>query len=422
MTSIGLGAKGRHRTRKKLTTWGAAAAVIAGMSVGFMASPASAAVQGGTCNAFTGASALTAAYTDSSVTVPACGPQPMYHNNTGPKVYPYPGGRYTLGYQCVEFSERYLYYKFHVTAKASANGEQVVDNYYSWYPSIFTKYSNGAVGHAPAKGDVLSFSNYSNFNGGSKGNGGHTAVVQSVSSSLASTGTGTITIVEENGGKYATNGSQVLTVSGWKVLYSPHPYVKWLHYKGSTPTPPVTTPVSSAPGVYHAGKQVSIVSQATTGVSGHSGPTNQNTKVGPNYAKNAPIWIVCYVTGQQIQGPYGTEAIWDLSDNGWYYSDAWVWTGTNGAAVPACSLKTVSTVSQATTGVNGHTGPGNQYPVAPNSNKAKGASFQIACYVDGQAINGPYGTEAIWDLAVGGWYYSDAWLWTGTNGAAVRHC
>ena len=28
----------------------------------------------------------------------------------------------------------------------------------------------------------------------------------------------------------------------------------------------------------------------------------------------------------------------------------------------------------------------------------------------------------VWDLAVGGYWYSDAWLYTGINGAAVRHC
>ena len=39
--------------------------------------------------------------------------------------------------------------------------------------------------------------------------------------------------------------------------------------------------------------------------------------------------MVCYVKGQSITGPYDTTTIWDLSDDGYY-------TGTNGAAVPAC--------------------------------------------------------------------------------------
>ena len=175
-----------------------------------------------------------------------------------------------------------------------------------------------------------------------------------------------------------------------------------------------------SPAPYHAGKQVSIVSQATGGVTGHAGPGNQY-QVGPtNYAKSSPIWIVCNVNGQSIAGPYGTEATWDLSDDGWYYSDAWLYTGTNGPAVPPCSLKTVTIASQATGGVTGHTGPGNQYAAGPNH--AKSTPIQIACYVTGQSITGPYDTTTIWDLAVGGYCYSDAWLYTGTNGAAVPHC
>jgi hypothetical protein len=180
----------------------------------------------------------------------------------------------------------------------------------------------------------------------------------------------------------------------------------------------VGTQPSAAP--YHAGKQVSIVSQATGGVTGHAGPGNQYQVGHTNYAKSSPIWIVCYVNGQSITGPYGTEAIWDLSDDGWYYSDAWLYTGTNGPAVPPCSLKTVTIASQATGGVTGHTGPGNQYAAGPNL--AKSTSIQIACYVTGQSITGPYDTTTIWDLAVGGYWYTDAWLYTGTNGAAVPHC
>jgi hypothetical protein len=48
------------------------------------------------------------------------------------------------------------------------------------------------------------------------------------------------------------------------------------------------------------------------------------------------------VNGQSITGPYDTTTIWDLSDDGYYYTDAWLYTGTNGAAVPQCALKTVT--------------------------------------------------------------------------------
>ena len=32
----------------------------------------------------------------------------------------------------------------------------------------------------------------------------------------------------------------------------------------------------------------------------------------------------------------GTTTVWDLSDDGYYYTDAWLYTGTNGTAVPHC--------------------------------------------------------------------------------------
>ena len=156
---------------------------------------------------------------------------------------PYPGGRTIAGYQCVEFSERYLYYKFGVKTLGATNGDQVVDHYAAWYPSLFRAVANGTVGQAPVEGDVLSFSDVNSFNGSS---GGHTAVVQS--SSVNSSGNGSITIIEENGGKNAANGSQVLTVSGWKVQYSAHPYVKWLHFIGKTvslPAQPTNPKVKS---------------------------------------------------------------------------------------------------------------------------------------------------------------------------------
>jgi hypothetical protein len=420
MKLIGFSARGKHRIRKKLTTWGVAAVAIGCLSVGAVgavasSAPASATVQGGTCNAFAGAKPLGAAYTDSSVTVPACGPQP-YLTGVLTTVRVYPGGPTTKGYQCAEFSQRYLYYKYGVKLESSTNGDQMVDHYASWYPSLFTKYSNGTVGHAPVKGDVLSFSDVSTFNGAS---GGHTAVVQS--SSVNSDGSGSITIVEENGGKNGATGSQVLTVSGWKVQYSPHPYVKWLHYKGSTATQPA--PPASTPPAYHAGRQVKIAANATTGVSGHTGPGNtyaSNKATGANQ----PLWIVCYVTGQSITNSYYEDktTIWDLSDNGYYYSDAWVVTGSSAAVVPACRLKSVTVDKYATGGLSGHTGPGNNYTAGPLH--GVNTPMTIACYVTGQSItNSHYNdTTTIWDLAVGGYYYSDAWLYTGTNGAAVPHC
>ena len=82
---------------------------------------AAAARPGGACNAvagayqFPGADGVTpAAWTGDGLTVPACGPIPNDGGPTTP-VAPYPGALKTPGYQCVEFSERYLFYRYGVT-------------------------------------------------------------------------------------------------------------------------------------------------------------------------------------------------------------------------------------------------------------------------------------------------------------------
>jgi len=204
-------------------------------------------------------------------------------------------------------------------------------------------------------------------------------------------------------GKYWTNGAyDTRTVASGAF--------KYIHVKDKSP---------AQPGPYHAGRQVTIDKHATGGVSGHKGPGNSYA-TGPTHPANSAIWIVCYVNGQSIKGPYDTTTIWDLSDDGYYYTDAWLYTGTNGPAVPRCALKTVTVDKHATGGVSGHKGPGNSYAAGPTH--AMNTPITIACYVNGQSIKGPYDTTTIWDLANDGYYYTDAWLYTGTNGPAVPHC
>jgi hypothetical protein len=199
------------------------------------------------------------------------------------------------------------------------------------------------------------------------------------------------------------------------------------YFYGSTAktasAPPPPPPPPPAPGPYHTGKQVSVDKYATGGDSGHTGPGN-NYLAGPLHQANSALWIVCYVNGQSITNSHynDTTPIWDLATDGYYYSDAWLFTGTNGAAVPPCHLKTVSVDKYATGGDSGHTGPGNNYSAGPLH--AANTPITIACYVNGQSItNSHYNdTTPIWDLATDGYYYSDAWLFTGTNGAAVPPC
>lgn len=198
---------------------------------------AAAVKQGGLCDAFAGATPLGGQYSDASVTVPACGPRP-YNGGPQTRVYPYKGApRFTDGYQCVEFSERFIYYKFGLGApNISTNGDQIVGHYAAAYPGKFVV-EDASQTTAPAQGDVLSFSDVSTF---ASSSGGHTAVVQA--SNVDGSGNGSITIIEENS---SPGGSRTLQVRGWQIKSS-EPYVKWLHYKSAPLPPPGPGPTARA--------------------------------------------------------------------------------------------------------------------------------------------------------------------------------
>lgn len=194
---------------------------------------------------------------------------------------------------------------------------------------------------------------------------------------------------------------------------------RWSAYTyGATKASP-PPPAQSAPPAYHAGFKASIDRHATGGVSGHTGPSN-TYRAGPTRAKDASIWIVCYVSGQSITGPYGTTTMWDLSDDGYYYTDAWIYTGSNSPVVPRCARRAATVDKHATGGVSGHTGPGNAYKAGPT--RPTGTTVTLMCYVSGQSITGPYGASKMWDLATDGYYYTDAWIYTGSNSAVVPRC
>lgn len=178
----------------------------------------------GACNAFKGATQLAKPLIGSTY-LPVCGPRPDWDGAKWATygVSAYPGAPAYSGYQCVELATRWLHYRYNV-AQVKANGAQVVDNYYKANPKKFTKYSNGAVGHAPRPGDVVSFSNNSKFS-----DYGHVGVV--ISSSVDSSGNGTIRLAEQNyGGTTGAKGYHDYKVSGWKVQSS-FRYVRWLHAK-----------------------------------------------------------------------------------------------------------------------------------------------------------------------------------------------
>jgi hypothetical protein len=130
----------------------------------------------------------------------------------------------------VEFSERFIYYKFGLGApNVSTNGDQIVDHYATTYPTKFVvRDDKDKV--APAQGDILSLSKVSTFNSES---GGHTAVVQTSNINVA--GTGKVTIIEQNASE---SGTRTFNVQGWKIQGTGYTYIKWLHYKDAPLPPP----------------------------------------------------------------------------------------------------------------------------------------------------------------------------------------
>jgi hypothetical protein len=233
-----------------LTAAVATAATWPSQPAAALAATTTATGQSGSCNAvpgayqFAGADGVTpAAWTGDGLTVPACGPIPNDGGSTT-SVAPYPGALKTPGYQCVEFSERYLFDRYGVTMGISTDGDQVAAHYAARYPGLFMIVRSGTAHRAPVPGDVLSMAKVPGFDGS---DGGHTAVVQS--SSVNSAGNGTVTIVEENA---VPSGVQVLPVADWNVTYDGFPYVEWLATAGMIVTTTPTLPSAEVSEPYSA--------------------------------------------------------------------------------------------------------------------------------------------------------------------------
>ncbi|KAF9980933.1 hypothetical protein BGZ75_007810 [Mortierella antarctica] len=73
----------------------------------------------------------------------------------------------------------------------------------------------------------------------------------------------------------------------------------------------------------------------------HSGPSTTSPVVG-SIKNGASVNIDCTATGTSVTGKYGTSSVWDHVPGG-YVTDTYVYTGTDGAAAPACGGTTVPT-------------------------------------------------------------------------------
>jgi uncharacterized protein YraI len=155
-----------------------------------------------------------------------------------------------------------------------------------------------------------------------------------------------------------------------------------------------------------------------------------------NLHRNTYITISCYLTGDTVTGPYGSENVWDLVsggspaggsggdvETGTFVPDADIYTGSNSPVVPRCSTALGQTIGG--NQVPLYSGPGTNYTyLGPASS---GQLLEIKCYSTGTPVSGPYGTENIWDLITVTWFAPAVWVpdalvYTGSNSAVVPHC
>lgn len=144
-----------------------------------------------------------------------------------------------------------------------------------------------------------------------------------------------------------------------------------------------------------------------------------------------PITISCYLTGDTVSGPYGSENVWDFVSGGsapevqagTFVPDADVYTGSNSPVVPPCSM--AHGVAIGGNQVPIYSGPGTDYGYVGPVNS--GQQVEIECYSTGTWVSGPYGSENTWDLITPMYFAPQAWMpdalvYTGSNSAVVPHC
>jgi len=122
----------------------------------------------------------------------------------------------TVGFQCVELSERFLWDAYHKVIKNVDSGADLVS---LGHRQLHIPIGLPGRGSLPAQGDVLSLS------GPTADPNGHTAVVASVN--VDRQGNGTIQILEENG---SLSGWDEVNVSHWRETFGDPRYDAGLYY------------------------------------------------------------------------------------------------------------------------------------------------------------------------------------------------
>ncbi len=165
--------------------------------------------------------------------------------------------------------------------------------------------------------------------------------------------------------------------------------------------------------------------RALTDINSRWAPYNTASPYGYYYSNNSTFAISCYVTGDAVGGPYGTETTWDMvTGDGDFVPDALVYTGSNSVVVPRCSSAVGRAIGNSTVGV--YYGP-HLNQMTSYYSLAVGDRAELRCYTTGDSVSGPYGSETVWDQVTFGYgyqtyYVPDALIYTGSNSAVVPRC
>jgi hypothetical protein len=138
-----------------------------------------------------------------------------------------------LEWQCVELSLRYMYLSWFVNPYSMHNAHTIADSFpFSTHSGVIEVQNNNTPGQYPQPGDVIQMSDY-----GSTPDPGHTGVVESAS--VDSSGSGTITVVTENGNLTGREHLQVGASGGLPAWHvggdGPNFTTAWLHRYAGAP-------------------------------------------------------------------------------------------------------------------------------------------------------------------------------------------
>ena len=156
-------------------------------------------------------------------------------------------------------------------------------------------------------------------------------------------------------------------------------------------------------------------------VSVYSGPGSSNSATG-SLPVGAAVSFHCFIAGQRVTGPYGTEDLWDALDSGGYVPDALIYTGSNSAVVPACPSAQFGTGTYPVA----WTGGGGAQPMSgPSTGStadggpiADGTLVTVACETTGTTLTDSAGfTSNLWEELGSGGYIPNVYLDTQVNGS-----